>query len=580
MKGSSSQAVPTRIRPGLVIFAVLGLTVAALRLRMLVDLPGVLDIDTLNFGLSAFRFSLTEHQPHPPGYLGYVGFLKVIHWLAPQLSPPDVAKWGSRLSGCFSVPAAWWAVWEILKLHPGPDYVLSRGETIPRPFLLPLLAAGVAMAQPMLWYYGGDGQSHGAEGTLTLILVAATVRVVRREGLGPRLLLVAFFGGVGMVRPTIPFLASPLLVWVFWGRPLREWAAALVVGVSSVLVWYIPLVQLSGGLDVYRRATDALVGQVFMANASIFGSRHEWIWTWRNLQVLAIALVFAGPTFLAWIRARGETWRWIILAVVGLNIVFYSATFMGEEPGYATQIAALSCLVPAMWPSTFTRGQGVRVVAVVLLSPLLIFGPPWVLPFGFKAHIPLPTFQRVLMYDLAQTRWLEEVCPWAKEGGALVITDNATISHSRLAPLICEGLITALQLQHPMFNPVLDGWTVFLPDGQMGIPTGIPLEPGPAITYTLPHSVGVVVVPTDCSRTFVQDVFKEAACPPIHGIKTSPGGVGWPDAPLVWPASCLTDLKLMGASTLHLPVSPGYEYQGPITRPLVNPADSPAISAP
>lgn len=563
MDDLSNQRGSDQVRPGLVVFAVVGLTVAALRLRMLVDLPGVLDIDTLNFGLAAFRFSLVEHQPHPPGYLGYVGFLKLIHLLAPDLSPADVAKWGSRISGSLSVPAAWWAVRELLLLHPRPDYQSGQGEKIPRGFILPLLAAAIAMMQPMLWYYGGDGQSHGAEGTLSLILVAATVRVIRREYVAQRLALVALFGLVGMVRPTIPFLASPLLVWVFWGRPLREWVAALGVGLTSVVLWYIPLIQLSGGLDVYRRATDALVGQVFMANASVFGARHEWIWTSRNIQVLGVALIFATPAFLAWTRIRGESWRWVVLAVVVFNGLFYSLTFMGEEPGYATQIAAMSCLVPAAWPSNLSRAQVIRLLLVLILSPLLIFGPPWVIPLGFKAHISLPTFQRVLMYDIAQGKWLEEVCPWGKEGGALVITDNATISHARLAPMICQGLITALQLQRPMFNPDLDGWTVFLRDGQVGIPTGIPLEPGSPTTYTLPHSVGVVVVPTDCSRTFVGDVFKEATCPPIYGMKTRAGGVGWPDAPLVWPAACLQHLRLMGASTLQIPVTSGYELTDP-----------------
>ena len=33
----------------------------------------------MNIGLAAERFDILDHQPQPPGYIGYVLFLKLIH---------------------------------------------------------------------------------------------------------------------------------------------------------------------------------------------------------------------------------------------------------------------------------------------------------------------------------------------------------------------------------------------------------------------------------------------------------------------------------------------------------------------
>src|SRR5262249_9774197 len=49
----------------------------------------VLDCDVANLAMSIERFTVFEHQPHPPGYLGYVVLLKLVHAVT-HMTPLEV----------------------------------------------------------------------------------------------------------------------------------------------------------------------------------------------------------------------------------------------------------------------------------------------------------------------------------------------------------------------------------------------------------------------------------------------------------------------------------------------------------
>ncbi len=128
----------------------------AIVLRWSLDFDGVIDTDVLNFGLAAIHFDVLDHQPHPPGYPGYVVMLRFVHLLAPWLDPIAVAKWTTRLCGAGVTVAAYWACSEALG-----GGVAGRSRA--------LAAATLSVVHPILWFYGGDGQSHGAEALLALV---------------------------------------------------------------------------------------------------------------------------------------------------------------------------------------------------------------------------------------------------------------------------------------------------------------------------------------------------------------------------------------------------------------------------
>ncbi len=69
-----------------------------------------LDTDAVHLALGSERFDVRRHEPHPPGYLGYVMLLRLLRAVA-GLDPMQGALWLSRLCSGAAAAAAVWAGW-------------------------------------------------------------------------------------------------------------------------------------------------------------------------------------------------------------------------------------------------------------------------------------------------------------------------------------------------------------------------------------------------------------------------------------------------------------------------------------
>ncbi len=476
----------------------------ALLLRWGIDAGGVLDVDVVNLGLAAERFDVLDRQPQPPGYLGYVLFLRLVHLVASGLDPIDLARWGARLCGAGTVLAAYWACRELL----------ADGEPDGAAFGRPLAAAALAAVHPLLWYYGADGQTHAAEALVTLLLVAAVLRVRRRPSAPRLLLVVALFGLAGSLRPTIPLLSSPLLVWLFWRRPLRDWLFAVVVGAASVAVWAAPAIALSGGWDLYQRAGRALVTDMFVANHSVFSGHAPSTLVVANMVKTLWWSAVALIPVVAWSRGR-RSWTRVWVVVIAANIVFY-ATVYAAEAGYLAAVAALACLVPATWPAVARPGLRARIALVAIAGPaFLLFGPASV-PVPDHPDADMPTLAAAIDRQEGQRIYWSAVCGAAAGRPAVAITDNPANTHTRPIPVVCPNVAVALYVHSVPFDPgrVLDVWMIFFRDGLMAVPTGVPLEPGPPAHVQLPEPVERIILTPDLGPALRQLVLRQRACDP------------------------------------------------------------------
>lgn len=506
----------------------------ALILRMALDFDGVLDTDVMNFGLAAFEFDVLAHQPHPPGYPGYVLFLKLIHLIAPGLEPVEVAKWGARLCGVAVVPACYWACRQIL----------GGGEEAP--VGRPLVAAAMAVFHPILWFYGGDGQSHAAESLLTVLLFGGAALVARRPGLAPRLLLVAAFALAGSVRPTIPLLSSPLLVWVFWGRALRDWVLAFVVGVAAVLAWYVPLVIAAGGLDLYRRVTRALVTELFINNFSVFGERSTWRGIVINLVETGYSALLASLPLIALVPRRGLPWWRVLLLVIAANVLFYALLFTAE-PGYLSAVAVVACLVPATWRKPIGASAALRAAVFFVGSFGLVWFGPARFPLPWAPDSFVPSYTHVVNVAEAQAFHRKLLCGAAEGRPTLLLTDNLVTTHNRWIPLVCPNVVVALYLHDFPFRDDLDNWMIYTDRTMHAVPPPVPLEPGPPATFRLPAVERVLVSP-GTTEEWRQELVELATCP---AERVDEGDLGEDKAVLRWPARCFQTLRF-GAHTIEL----------------------------
>jgi len=525
------------IAQGIILVMLSGL---ALLLRLQLDLDGVRDVDTLNFGLAAWDFNPIEQRPHSPGYLGYVLYLKAFHALAPGLDAASLAKWGSRCLGVLCVPSAWWVC----------HVLLSRGKTQPTQALAavrPLTAAALVLTQPLLWYYSSDGQSHASEALATLLLFGGAV-ICRRAGRTRDLLrLACAFGIAGSLRPTIPLLCSPLLLWVLWGHPIRSWILAGLAGLAGTLLWYIPTVELSGGFESYQRAADALIYSLILQNFSFFGEHSAPVFLAVNANISSWGLGLALLLLPGWIWTAGDdvAWRRAVLPVLLLSGTFYGLIHAAES-GYFTGLAALSVLAPATWPrgaEKAKRAIALTLVGATLGASFVLFGPAEtpVLGAGSGARIAQPTFRNLWRWEAISQSYRAATCDPATEGHSVVITDSSHSELQRDLSLRCDISVVRWLAPNEL-QAEADGLLIYRGIRLIALPTGIPFETGPPATYRFEEPVRRILVSPAASPQVADTLRAQQHCPPLP--RQPPDGSSAASLALAWEASCLPEIRL------------------------------------
>jgi hypothetical protein len=281
---SFGEANPVRSRAPLAAAAL----AAAFLLLHLPFLPASLeDLDSINFALGIRHFDVAAHQPHPPGYPLLVALAKGVHLVVQQ-------EW--RALSLVSIVAGSLSAFALVVLFRR----ITEPSTAPDKFFtgVPLTAAMLAGTAPLYWFTAARPLSDmpglaAALGAQALLVGASTT-----GGLS----IAAFAAALAVgLRSQVLWLTAPLVLWALarWRRNLGLAGAASVVVsfVAGLLVWFVPLVALSGGLAAYGRA-------VFNQGAEDL-SGVQMLWTTRTPRQALIAFnsAFVAPWGGVWVAA-------------------------------------------------------------------------------------------------------------------------------------------------------------------------------------------------------------------------------------------------------------------------------------
>jgi hypothetical protein len=447
---------------------------ALIRWAVGVPYPHFTDIDVVNFGLAADHFDILSHQPHPPGYIGYVLYLKLIG-LVPGLESIELAKWGARIMGTACVPLAYWTCRQL------------TGKADARA----LWAAGLVTVHPILWFYGADGQSHSSEAFALLGLFGLAARW-RRDPTPLRVLGLCFLGGLaGAFRPTIVVTAIPIALWLVWRQPWKLWLGGAAAGIAGIAAWWVPTILSVGSLDLYQRASDSLVGKLFLKNYSLLSSEWSWWAVRSNLLYTAFAGLLIAIPAIAWSRCNAS-WRRPLQLTIATGIVFYAVTFLSEL-GYVAGLCGLACLVPASWPEHPERQHHLRAAAAVAISIAWFIGAPPSFEVPGMARLLNPNLQSSQGVIARQSLFAELVCD-PDHPHTLLITDRENNTLTRSASFACPGLVSGTQLYNFVLRRDLDVWVFMSESELLPVPSKVPVENGPPTTATLPWRFQRVLV--------------------------------------------------------------------------------------
>jgi hypothetical protein len=317
--------------------------------------------DAVQFALALQEYDVAKHQPHPPGYVLYVGLGRLIDaWLN---DPPAAYV---VLAVLFSGLTTFVVYYLALAIY-------GRATA--------LAAAALLAVSPLFWFYGSVGLTYAGEalGASTVAYFAfRSLRGSRRYAwIGA-----ACLGLVGGLRQSILVLLLPL--WLgsaaIGPRRARVVAVGLALLTLAVLTWALPMIWLTGGLERYLTASADLVAEVITPTSVMAGRLETTLRVSRHL--LESVLVGLGPLALAaglvpwYIRRHG--WRereWFLLGWVATPVAVYTLVHFGQ-PGYVlTFLPALVIFLSHVLITALAGAQGAahsRRRAVVAIAAVVV----------------------------------------------------------------------------------------------------------------------------------------------------------------------------------------------------------------
>ncbi len=304
------------------------------------------DIDSVNFALGVRDFDVARHQPHPPGYPVYVALGKV----------STVAFGGAADARALTRGLALWSVLAGAALIP---LLVALFRALHAPPPRAWWAMAIAVTSPLFWFTALRPLSD-----MTGLAAAVAAQALLLRGLtgaeGPR--TAQFLGAGGLVaglaagiRTQTVFLTLPLLLAVLVvrrpGLTLRARAAAIAAAAAGGLIWGIPLLVESGGVQGYMDRLGSQAGEDFTGVVMLWTTRtpraavnafnYSFLWPWGTLIAGGIVLAAAAVGAVRLLLHERASLAWLLVAFVPyaiFHLLFHET---------ATVRYALPLVVPA-----------------------------------------------------------------------------------------------------------------------------------------------------------------------------------------------------------------------------------------
>ncbi len=305
------------------------------------------DIDSVNFALGIRDFDVANHRPHPPGYPVYIALGKLGASIVGPLSGEAArsaieARTLSSLSLVGAI-AAVLLLYRVLTCWPASARLQSHasfGEASARQGLPPkfgegapwrrfdaraVAATALTVACPLFWFLAvrplsdvpGLAAALAAQASLALAWWRQQADAFGDRRLSParmaasgRMIVLGSLlaGGAIGVRSQNALLTLPLLVGVLVDRIGRGVAGALlgalVALTTGFLLWAIPMVVASGGIEAYLAALGTQAGEDFAGVEMLFlnpsprlarfAAMRTFIYPWDSVVLGAVVTALAG----------------------------------------------------------------------------------------------------------------------------------------------------------------------------------------------------------------------------------------------------------------------------------------------
>ena len=406
----------------------LGLAVVFLALHFPYLPVSLEDLDSINFAFGIRQFDVPHHQPHPPGYPVFMLIAKAIHTIVP--AEVTVLALMSVLAGALGVLAL--------------AAVFRRLDGTDTSAMWSAAAIAVAMTSPLYWFTAVRPLSDASGLAAALAVQAMTLGATSARGLA----VAGFCAGLAAgLRSQVVWLTVPLLalrvIQELRARgsglgivsadpkgPRRPGVSVLLALFAGALLWFVPLVIVSGGPSAYWHA-------LFDQGAEDLGNI-QMLWTMHRVRDVEDALYYAFV-------APWATWT---VAAIGLTCAVLGVLRLFRHRRHALVLLTVAfgpyLVFDLLFQETFTSRYALPLVvpmAYLAVSGLRVL--PW--------DIGLALAVAIAMFDAHVGGTSIAAYSRAKAPVFRLLDDMRSVARSTAQPpVLAMDRREALDLRRPM----------------------------------------------------------------------------------------------------------------------------------
>ncbi len=349
--------------------------------------------DAVQLSLALQKFSLQQHQPHPPGYILYVFLGKIFNFIFFDANLAYVII--SIVATIFTV---------IVFYYFCSLFFDNKKFAFWLSFIL--------IFNPYFWFFGEVASTYIFDALFSVIFVFLSLLIIKSKKVKYLYWFSFFLACAGGIRESLLLLFLPL--WFFVSIFLiknksinfKRLGYSIIIGFSSFLVWFIPLIYLSDGWHNYLSVTNWQLSHA-VSVTSIFQIA-SWQFFLANLKsiikvtIIILNVLILLPFFIFYSQNKEQiksifTRPNIILFLLWLlpSYFFYSLVHFGN-PGYLMTVA-LSLVVLFSAPLFFIFKTGkLKIFFFITMCVCLLE----VYSFCFGGHFFIKPYMGNKIYNL------------------------------------------------------------------------------------------------------------------------------------------------------------------------------------
>jgi 4-amino-4-deoxy-L-arabinose transferase-like glycosyltransferase len=337
----------------------------------------------VNFASAIYEFDIANESPHPPGYIIYVWLTRTVNLIFhdPQMTMVSISMFSSALA--------------VVGL-----YYLGRLMFNQR---IGLIASLFLATSPIFWFYGEIALPHTLDMVFVILSVLMLYKIIHRDYrfLYPAIVTIAIAGGL---RPQTLVFLLPLVMFSLRKAGVRRIVIAGLTGAATCLIWFLPLINASGGLLEYLNIMK-IFGDRFQETTSIFmgaglvglqrNTAKVVLYTLYGLSLTIFPmLAYCLGVLTKYFRTNIDEKKLFIAFWILPALVFYLIIHMGQQGLIFVYLPALFLLAAFAIDRIFIERRFLLVSGIICILffniSVFLFLPEY--PFGSET-------QRMLTHD-------------------------------------------------------------------------------------------------------------------------------------------------------------------------------------